>query len=224
MEAHAAHSPLVAARLRRRLTLEEAAERASLDVHAVKSLEESRTYVFPSTSDAIAAAVVYASSLGITEREARELAGLPVDTLAQRWSLRRWAIVLGFTLALVAFMLFVLRPQFFPAEPPAAPATAARPAAAVPLPERWEVRVDVYNGTRVGNAASAFANEVAGLAYAIGDVKNADRRNHAETRVYYPPGAEGIANRLAEDLGVGTTALPAGGDELRLVVIVGAKP
>ena len=39
MEAHAAHSPLVAARLRRRLSLEEAAARASLDVDAVKNLE-----------------------------------------------------------------------------------------------------------------------------------------------------------------------------------------
>lgn len=221
MEAHAAHSPLVAARLRRRLTLEEAAERAKLDVDAVKSLEESRTYVFPSTSDAIAAAVVYASALGITEREARELAGLPVESRAERWSLRRWGIVLGFTLALVAFMLFVLRPQFFPAEPPATPASATKPAPAVPLPERWEIQVDVYNGTRVGNAAAALANEVAGLAYHIGDVRNADRRNYSETRVYYPPGAEAIADRLAEELGVGTTALPSGGDELRLVVIVG---
>ena len=75
MEAHAASSPLVTARLRRRLTLEEAAELTSLEVDDIKSLEESRTYRFPSTTDAIAAIVVYASVLGITEREARELAG-----------------------------------------------------------------------------------------------------------------------------------------------------
>lgn len=115
MEAHAASSPLVAARLRRRLTLEEAAARASLDVDAVRSLEESRTYRFPSTTDAIAAAVVYASALGITEREARELAGLPVESVVERWSLRRWAIVLGFVTVVAVFVLFVVQPQVFPA-------------------------------------------------------------------------------------------------------------
>jgi transcriptional regulator with XRE-family HTH domain len=224
MEAHAAHSPLVAARLRRRLSVEEAAARASLDVDAVKSLEESRTYVFPSTADAIAKAVVYASSLGITEREARELAGLPVESVVERWTLRRWALVLGFTAALAALMIFVLRPQFFPESPPAPPAPVAKSSApAEPLPERWEIQVDVYNGTRTGNAASGMANALAGLAYRIGDVRNADRRNYSETRVYYPPDGEAIAERLADELGVGTTALPGGDDPLRLVVIVGRR-
>ena len=221
MEAHA-HSPLVAARLRRRLSIEQAAERASLDVNAVKNLEESRTYVFPSTADAIAAAVVYASSLGITEREARELAGLPVVSAMERWSLRRWAIVLGFVVALAALMIFVLRPQFVPAEPPAPPAPPAQ-AVTVPLPERWEIQVDVYNGTARGNAAAGIANQIAGLAYRIGDVGNATQRNYVATRVYYPPGAEAIAERLAGEIGVGTTALPGGDDPNRLVVIVGRK-
>jgi transcriptional regulator with XRE-family HTH domain len=219
MEAHA-HSPLVAARLRRRLSLEQAAARASLDVDAVKNLEESRTYVFPSTADAIAAAVVYASALGITEREARELAGLPVGSVVERWSLRRWAIVLGFVAALAALMIFVLRPQFIPAEPPAPPAPAAQ-AAVAPLPERWEIQVDVYNGTARGNAAAGIANDIAGLAYRIGEVRNAKQRDYVDTRVYYPPGAEAIAERLAGEIGVGTTALPGGDDENRLVVIVG---
>jgi transcriptional regulator with XRE-family HTH domain len=225
MEAHAAHSPLVAARLRRQLTVEEAAARASLDIDAVKSIEESRTYVFPSTADAIATAVVYASSLGITEREARELAGLPVESVVERWSLRRWALVLGFTVALASLMIFVLRPQYFPQSPPAPPpAPVAKPSVpAEPLPERWEIQVDVYNGTRTGNAASGMANALAGLAYRIGDVRNADRRNYSETRVYYPPGGEEIAERLADELGVGTAALPGGDDPLRLVVIVGRR-
>lgn len=222
MEAHAASSPLVAARLRRRLTLEEAAALTSLEIDDIKSLEESRTYRFPSTADAIAAIVVYASALGITEREARELAGLPVSSVVERWSLRRWAIVLGFLTVLAAFLVFVLRPQLFPAGPsaPAAPALKPAPAAA-PLAERWEIQVDVYNGTRQGNAASSLANEIAGMAYGIGEVRNADRRNYAETRVYYPPGAEAIAQRLASELGVETTALPGGDDPSRLVVIVG---
>ena len=220
MEAHAAHSPLVVARLRRRLSLEQAAARASLDVNAVKNLEESRTYVFPSPAEAIAAAVVYASALGITEREARELAGLPVESMVERWSLRRWAIVLGFVTALAALMIFVLRPQFFPAEPPAPPAPAA-PAAAAPLPERWEIQVDVYNGTARGNAAAGVANEIAGLAYRIGDVGNAKQRDYVATRVYSPPGAEAIAQRLAKEIGVTTAALPGGDESDRLVVIIG---
>jgi transcriptional regulator with XRE-family HTH domain len=222
MEAHAAHSPFVAARLRRRLSLEQAAARASLDVNAVKNLEEARTYVFPSPADAIAAAVVYASALGITEREARELAGLPVESVVERWSLRRWAIVLGFVATLAALMVFVLRPQFLPADPvPPAPAAQASEAAAVPLSERWEIQVDVYNGTARGNAAAGVANEIAGLAYRIGEVGNAKQRNYAATRVYYPPGAEAIAQRLAKEIGVTTNALPGGEDANRLVVIVG---
>ena len=222
MEAHAASSPLVAARLRRRLTLEEAAALTSLEIDDIKSLEESRTYRFPSTADAIAAIVVYASALGITEREARELAGLPVSSVVERWSLRRWAIVLGFLTVVAAFLVFVLRPQLFPAGPPTPAAPAAKPSpAAVPLPERWEIQVDVYNGTRQGNAASSLANEIAGMAYRIGEVRNADRRNYAETRVYYPPGAEAIAQRLASELGVETTALPGGDDPSRLVIIAG---
>jgi hypothetical protein len=68
-----------------------------------------------------------------------------------------------------------------------------------------------------------MANELAGLAYRIGTVKNADRRTYDETRVYYPPGGEAIAERLADELGVGTRALPGGDDPLRLVVIVGRK-
>lgn len=58
MEAHAASSPLVTARLRRRLTLDEAAALTSLHVDEIRSLEESRTYRFESATDAIAATVV----------------------------------------------------------------------------------------------------------------------------------------------------------------------
>jgi LytR cell envelope-related transcriptional attenuator len=221
MEAHAASSPLVTARLRRRLSLEEAAALTSLDVEEIRSLEESRTYRFQTATDAIAATVVYASALGITDREARELAGLPVASVVERWSLRRWAIVLGFVAVVAAFMIFVLRPQLLPVEPPPAPAAPAAKPTAAPLPERWEIQVDVFNGSRRGNAASSIANEVAGFAYRIGDVRNADRRTYTETSVYYPPGGEAIARRLAGELGVGVTALPGGDDPNRLVVIVG---
>ena len=223
MEAHVETSPFVAARLRRRLSLEEAAARAELDVNAVKSLEECRTYVFPSTAAAIGATLVYAAALGITPREARELAGLPSDSVVERWSLRRWLVVAGFVAALAALLFFVLRPEIFPAEPAAAPAPAPTRTPAAPLPPRWKIEVDVFNGTRRGNAAAQLANEVAGLAYRIGDVKNAGRRDYRETRVYYPPGAESIAARLADELGVGVQELPGGKNPRRLMVIVGAR-
>jgi LytR cell envelope-related transcriptional attenuator len=213
----------VTARLRRRLSLEEAAALTSLDVDEIRSLEESRTYRFQTATDAIAATVVYASALGITEREARELAGLPVESVVERWSLRRWAIVLGFVAVVAAFMIFVLRPQLLPVEPPPAPTAPVTKPTAAPLPERWEIQVDVYNGSRRGNAASSLANEIAGLAYRIGEMRNADRRTYAETSVYYPPGGEAIARRLAGELGVGVTALPGGDDPNRLVVIVGQR-
>jgi len=222
VEAHVESSPFVAARLRRRLSLEEAAARANLDVDAVKSLEECRTYVFPSTADAIAAALVYASSLGITRREARELAGLPAGTVADRWSLRRWAVVAGFVAALASLLVFVLRPEFLPSEPAQSVPAGRTRAVATPLPPRWEIQVDVFNGTRKGNAAAGIANEIAGLAYRIGDVKNARGVDYRETRVYYPPGAEAIGQRLAAELGVAVQALPGGKDQRRLLVIVGA--
>jgi hypothetical protein len=54
-------------------------------------------------------------------------------------------------------------------------------------------------------------------------VRNADRLTYVETSVYYPPGGEAIARRLAGELGVGVTALPGGDDPNRLVVIVGRQ-
>lgn len=218
-----ASSPLGAARLRRRLTIEEAAARAEMDVDALRSLEENRVWRFGSNADAIASALVYAAALGVSEREARELAGLPVrPRLIEPWWRRRWLAVGSAACALAAGVALFLQPSLGRNESRAAipPAVQSKPAPAK-LPERWEIQVDVYNGTTRGSAAAGLANEIAGLAYRIGEVGNADRRNYTETRVYYPPGADAIAHRLAGELGVGTTALPGGDEERRLVVIVG---
>ena len=213
-------SPLGAARLSRRLTLEQAAARAHMDVEAVKSLEDNCVYRFGSNADALAAALVYAASLRISEREARQLAGLPVPSRIDPWSLRRTAAALAFLLTCGALVWFVARPELFPATPAAA-ASAPGPAANVPLPPRWEIRVDVYNGTNTGNAAAGMANQIAGLAYRMGTVGDAKQKNYERTLVYYPPGGEEIAKRLAGELGVGTAALPGGDNPRRLVVIVG---
>jgi hypothetical protein len=218
-------SPFGAARLSRRLTLEQAAARANMDVDAVKSLEDNCVYRFGSNADALAAALVYAASLRITEREARQLAGLPIAPRLDPWSLRRTVAALAFLLTCTALVWFVARPKLLPAaeaEAATPPAASVRPPAPV-LPERWEIQVDVYNGTEVGNAAAGYANRIAGLAYHIGNVEDAKKQNYDKTLVYYPPGAEDVAKRLADELDIGTAALPAGDNPLRLVVIVGKR-
>jgi LytR cell envelope-related transcriptional attenuator len=213
-------SPLGTVRRKRHLTLEEAAARAHLEVDDVRALEENRIYRFPSVDEALATTLVYATALGVSEREALELAGMPVPTRA-RWNVKRWIVAAVLSLAVATLFIFALSPGLVPYG--IAP-TADSPAEAPPkLPPPWEIRVDVYNGTGIPNAATKVANEVGGpLAYRIGTVKNAKRTDYIVTRVYYPPGATEIAERLAHQLGVGVTALPSGGDRNRLVVIVGS--
>jgi LytR cell envelope-related transcriptional attenuator len=217
-------SPLGAVRLRRRLTLEEAAARAKLHVEDIRALEENRLYRFPSIERAVAATLVYGTALGISEREARELAGLSVPPLTPGSRLtryRRFVPVVLIVLLSVAVALLAIRPG--PIGEAAGPTPAQGSAQAqVKLPPPWEIRVDVYNGTTAPNAATEIANEIGGpLAYQIGDVANADRSDYVETRVYYATGAEAIASRLAAELGVPITALPGSTDENRLIVIVG---
>jgi len=212
-------SPLGAARVRRRLTVEEAAVRAGLTPDNIRALEEGRIYRFPSVNDALAATLVYAHALGITDREARGLAGLEGGAGRRFRSWRRLAAVAAFIAALGALAWFLAVPQVRDAVTPAAPASAE---AERPLPPPWEVRVDVFNGTELANAATLMANEIAGpLAYRLGTVENAERLDYVQTRVYYPPGSYEVAKRLADDLGVQTTALPSGEEANRLIVIVG---
>ena len=190
----------------------------------MKSLEENCMYRFGSNADALAAALVYATALGISEREARQIAGFPVASrLVETWSLRRSMAICAFLAAAAALTWFGFRPEFGSESPasaaPAASQTPADPTSA--LPDPWDVQVDVYNGTGTGNAAASMANKVAGLAYQIGKVGNARRDDYRKTLVYYPPGGQEIAARLAHELGVGIAALPGGDDPKRLVVIVG---
>ena len=212
-------SPLGAARVRRRMTVEEVAARTGLPVDEIRSLEEGRIYRFPSVSDAIAATLLIATALGMTEREARGIAGVEGGG---RWRLTRVIPALAFVVLAGLLAWFVAVPQL-------RDTTGGEQAAAVAasaeqkLPPPWEVRVDVFNGTEVSNAATLLANEIGGpLAYRLGTVENAERLDYVETRVYYPEGSEELARRLADELGVPIQALPGGGESDRLVVIVGA--
>lgn len=224
-----AGSVLGAARASRRLSVEEAAARAGLDPETVRSLEEARVYRFATTQDALAAALLYATSLELSEREARQLAGLPVPSRAAAalLSVRVAAgLLLAGAFAGLAWFAIVPRLGDEPSARPAATATAppAPAAASETLPQPWQITVVVYNGTNRPGAAVQMANRVAGLAYRIGDVGDAPRTDYPETRVYFPPGGEAIAKRLGAQLGVGTAALPGGDDPRRLVVIVGREP
>jgi len=195
-----------------------------MEIDQVKSLEENCMYRFGSNADALAAALVYATALGISEREARQIAGFPVASrLVETWSLRRSMAICAFLAAVAALTWFGFRPEFGSESPAsAAPAASQTPADSTSaLPDPWDIQVDVYNGTGTGNAAASMANQVAGLAYQIGKVGNARRDDYRRTLVYYPPGGEEVAARLAKQLGVGTAALPGGDDPNRLVVIVG---
>jgi hypothetical protein len=195
-----------------------------MEIDQVKSLEENCMYRFGSNADALAAALVYATALRISEREARQIAGLPVPSrLLETWSLRRTMATAAFLAAAGMLLWFGFRPELHGSTPAAAaPAASATPAVVAPtLPEPWEIQVDVYNGTGSGNAAASMANRIAGLAYQIGKVANAKRSDYTKTLVYYPPGAGEIAARLAKSLGVGTAALPGGNNPKRLVVIAG---
>src|SRR5947208_4240396 len=95
-------SPLARARVHRQLTLEETARRAGITPEEAQWLEEGRVYRFATSDDALLATLLYGTALGIDNREARELAGLPVPALpAQRNPLPR-LIVLGAILIALA--------------------------------------------------------------------------------------------------------------------------
>jgi len=217
-----AASPLTLLRLRRRLGIEEAAARANLSLEDVRALEEGRIYRFRSVDDALARAFVYATALGLSDREARSLAGLPPGSEPRSRIARRAAVLAAFAAALFALVWFGVRPGGLGGHAATPPVGAGAAGSSSPaLPQPWQIRVDVYNGTKKPNAAARVANRIAGLAYRIGNLGDATRSDYTTTRVYYPPGAESIARRLAAQLGVAVEALPGGKDSRRLVVIVG---
>jgi transcriptional regulator with XRE-family HTH domain len=205
-------SPLLRARLQRKLTLEEAARRAELSGDEAMWLEEGRLYRFPSASVAVSAALAYAYALGINRREALALAGRPQPRAAPD-SLPRilGAAALAALFAVVAVAL---------ADPRLA-GEGSRSDAAQKLPPPWRVSVDVLNGSGDINHTRRLADRVGSLAYHVATVRRADRFDYPETAVYYQPGGRAIAERLAAELDVATKPLPGGKDPRRLIVIVG---
>ena len=207
-------SPLARARLHRQLTVEETAKRAGLSVEEVRWLEEGRVYRFPRPDDALAATVLYASALGIDNREARELAGLPVPALpVQRSPVPRLLVIGAALVGLAVFATLLVIPR-----------SGGRHATAVDnaiLPPPWRIPVTVLNGSGDINYTRQVASHVGAFGYTIKKVGRASSFTYPQTAVYFPPRCEGVAVRLAKQLGVATKPLPGGTGPCELYVIVG---
>ena len=207
-------SPLAVARLHRQLTLAETARRAGLSEEEARWLEEGRVYRFPSPDDALLAALLYGTALGIDNREARELAGLAAPAApVERNPLPRLIAVGAIVIAVALFAAFMLIPRAGGGK------TAAQAGAALPPP--WRVNVDVLNGSGDYNYTRRIASHVQAFGYTIKKVDRASSFNYPQTAVYFPPSCDALALRLAKQLGVATDPLPGGTGPCQLYVIVG---
>src|SRR6476661_6582509 len=105
-------SPLARARLHRQLTIEETARRAGITAEEVRWLEEGRVYRFPRPDDALIATALYATALGMDNREARELAGLPVPPQpVERNPVPRILVIGGLVVVLIVVATILLVTQ-----------------------------------------------------------------------------------------------------------------
>jgi transcriptional regulator with XRE-family HTH domain len=207
-------SALARARLHRQLTIEETAKRSGLSVEEVRWLEEGRVYRFARPDDALAATVLYASALGIDNREARELAGLPVDGLPVQRDPRARLVAIGAVIvALAVFTVLLVVPQ--------SGGKHSTGAAAAILPAPWRIPVTVLNGSGDINYTRQVASHVGAFGYTIKKVARAASFAYPQTAVYFPPRCEDVALRLAKQLGVETKPLPGGSGPCQLFIIVG---
>lgn len=220
LELHAVparESPLVHARVHRQLTVAEAARRAGLSEDAVQWLEEGRVYRFPSADEALLAMLLYTTALGIDHDEALGLAGRPVTPRPLRrnpWP--RAAALLAVVVALVALAMLLVDGRGSHA-----PAAAAAAKAAPTLPAPWTISVSVLNGSGDITYTREVASRIGALGYSIAKVGPANNFGYRQTVVYYPPGGDAIALRLAKQLGVDVAPLPGGTNPHKLVVIAG---
>jgi transcriptional regulator with XRE-family HTH domain len=214
LDASGEESPLARARLHRQLTVEETARRAGISPEEVRWLEEGRVYRFPTPDAALVATLLYASVLGIDNREARQLAGMPVPPLPVERNPMPRRLVLG--AALIAITLFAAI-LFIPRS---GERTAGGRAGAI-LPAPWRISVNVLNGSGDINYTRQVASRIGALGYTIKKVGRAGTFTYPQTAVYFPPKCEDVAVRLAKDLGVATKPLPGGKGLCRLYVIVG---
>jgi transcriptional regulator with XRE-family HTH domain len=214
LEPSGEQSPLARARLHRQLTLEETARRAGLSVDQARWLEEGRVYRFPTPDEALVATLLYATALGIENREARELAGLTVPALpVERNPLPRLLVVGAVLIALTVFATLLIVPRSGGKQGGAEPSPI--------LPPPWRIQVSVLNGSGDINYTRQVASRIGAFGYGIKKVGRADSFTYPQTAVYFPPTCAGVATRLAKQLGVATKPLPGGAGPCQLYVIVG---
>jgi transcriptional regulator with XRE-family HTH domain len=215
LEPNGDESPLAKARLQRQLTVEETARRSGLSQEEVRWLEEGRVYRFATPDEALIATLLYATGLGIDADEARALAGLPALNAGRNPAARyaaaaaAAAVVLGIVLAVVLI--------------PGGGATHTSSVAAAKLPPPWRVKVTVLNGSGDMTYTRHVADRVLSLAYRVRKVGRADSFAYQSTSVFFPPGCEAVAGRLAEQLSVVAKPLPGGSGPCQLYVIVGPE-
>jgi hypothetical protein len=165
----------------------------------------------------VLAAVVYATTLGVDRAEARRLAGLPGH--ANPFRVNPVARLIG-TAAVAALLSALLVMVFMPGLRGERTRTVV--AAADPnLPAPWKISVDVLNGSGDINWTRQLASRIGSMGYVIEKVARADRFDYPRTTVYYEPGSDKIAVRLARQLGATTQTLPPGDHPRQLVVIAG---
>ena len=214
LEPNGDESPLAVARLHRQLTLAETARRAGITEEEARWLEEGRVYRFPSPDDALLAALLYGTALGVDNREARQLAGLDVPPApVERNPLLRLVAVGAILIAVALMAAFVLIPRAGSHRTPAQSGPV--------LPPPWRVPVNVLNGSGDYNYTRLVASHVQAFGYAIKKVGRADSFSYPQTAVYFPPGCDALALRLAKQLGVAAKPLPGGTGGCQLYVIVG---
>jgi transcriptional regulator with XRE-family HTH domain len=214
-------SPLAALRVKRQLPLREVADRTGLSEAEIAWLEEGRVYMFRTADDALVAVLLYATALGVDQNEARELAGLPVAPRPLRANPAARLGVLGaIAAALIALAAALVLPG---RSDDRAAALASRARAEALLPPPWRIDVDVLNGSGDINNTRRVATRIGAMAYRIHRVARAGRFDYPQTVVFFEPGGEANAVRLARQLGVVSKPLPGGDDPNRLVVVVGPR-
>jgi transcriptional regulator with XRE-family HTH domain len=210
-------SPLAQARERHGLSITQVAYRTGLPEEQIEWLEDGRLYRFPSQNQAILAAIVYATAVGIDRFEARRLAGLPV-TGTVRVNAKARLIVVGAVAALLsAFAVMVVVPNMR--------VTQTRTVEAIPnanLVPPWKLHVTVENGNGDITWTRTLASRVGAMGYTVAKVGRADRFDYPRSTVYYGPGGHDVGVRLARQLAVTAEEAPGLGAR-DLLVIVGPQ-
>jgi transcriptional regulator with XRE-family HTH domain len=210
-------SPLAEAREHHDLSIKQVAYRSGLREEEIEWLEEGRIYRFPSQNQAILAAILYASAVGIDRYEARRLAGLPLVGISRVNARHRLIVVSAVAALLSALTVMMLVPNIR--------LTQTRTVEAIPnanLLPPWKLKVTVENGNGDISWTRQLASRIGAMGYTISKVGRADRFDYPASTVYYGAGGSGVGTRLARQLSVDAQQAP-GLLRDELLVVVGPK-